>query len=273
MTIEEKENETEKNLSHIKGIDKKEYYNKLDLERINFIFDEYSKYPDEHFQPSVFFFKFLAVKPDINETETKIKKNYPKLKLFIPDTIILNDIDSNYWVYTDIDGNVIRTEHFNDSDVIEKFKSPTNDENELIAVYKKPIYTNGHLQENHLELLNQDELERYLLSKHSYQYAIQRFVKCRGPKAFICRTIYRKDKLAYVYILTNKANYHDISQNQNLKFVINSQNENSYFSFYATSGKHLEETLVYMNNIVRFIESHSDIIFEELVADFVKYYF
>ena len=58
--------------------------------------------------------------------------------------------------------------------------------------------------------------------------------------------------------------------NQELKFVINSKKKHSYFTFYASSGKHLEETMVYMNNIVKFVESHSDIVFEELVCDFLK---
>ena len=55
-----------------------------------------------------------------------------------------------------------------------------------------------------------------------------------------------------------------------LKYVVNPKTPKSYFSFYSTSGKHLEETMYYMNNIVKFIESHSDIIFDELVGDFLK---
>ena len=59
-------------------------------------------------------------------------------------------------------------------------------------------------------------------------------------------------------------------KNQYLKYVINSKDIDSYFAFYSTSGKHLEETMFYMNNIVKFIENHSDIIFDELAGDFVK---
>lgn len=42
----------------------KEYLDCLSLEKINFQFDEYGNYPDDSFQPSIFFFKFLANKPD-----------------------------------------------------------------------------------------------------------------------------------------------------------------------------------------------------------------
>ena len=248
----------------------KEFYNKLSLERINFQFEEYGEYPNDDFQPSIYFFKFLANKPDYEkENQEKGKACISKLKLFIPDTIVLNDLDTNYWIYTDIEGFVNRIEE-SDNEVIEKFK-PQNDKNELIAVSKIPIMRDGILGENQLTLLNLEELEKCLFSKSGSQIAIQRFVKCRGPRAFLCRSVWRRDKPPYVYILTNKANYLDDEiKNQYLKFVINSKEQGSYSAFYSSSGKHLEETMAYMNNIVKFIEGHSDIIFDELAGDFVK---
>ena len=248
----------------------KEYLNILSIEKMNFQFKEYGDYPDDVFQPSIFFFKFLANKPDY-EKENSEKGKTPKarLKLYVPDTIILNDLDTNYWIYTDIEGYVTRVEEV-DNDVIEKFKSLEKDENELIGVSKIPIMKDGRLDENQLTLLNLDELEKCLFNKSGSQTAIQRFIKCRGPKAFVCRSVWRRNKPPYIYILTNKANYHDEVKNQYLKYVINSKETNSYYSFYSTSGKHLEETMFYMNNIVKFIENHSDIIFDELAGDFVK---
>ena len=248
----------------------KEYLNCLSLEKINFQFDEYGDYPDDSFQPSIFFFKFLANKPDYEkENSEKGKPPKARLKLYIPDTIILNDLDTNYWIYTDIEGYVSRIEEV-DSDVIEKFRSLDKDENELIGVSKIPIMKDKRIDENQLTLLNLDELEKCLFSKSGSQMAIQRFIKCRGPKAFVCRSVWRRNKPPYIYILTNKANYHDDVKNQYLKYVINSKDIDSYFAFYSTSGKHLEETMFYMNNIVKFIENHSDIIFDELAGDFVK---
>ena len=245
-------------------------YNKLSLRRINFQFDEYGEYPNDDFQPSIYFFKFLANKPDYEkENSEKGKICTSKLKLYVPDTIILNDLDTNYWIYTDMEGYVNRIEEI-DNEVIEKFKSIEKDENELIAVSKMPIMKDGRIDENELNLLNMEKLEKCLFSKAGNQMAIQRFIKCRGPKCFICRSVWRKEKPPYVYILTNKANYHDEILNQKLKYIINSKEENSYCAFYSSSGKHLEETNMYMNNIVKFIESHSDIIFEELAGDFMK---
>lgn len=48
-------------------MDKKEYFNKLSIERINFKFEEYEMYPEINFKPSIFFFKFLCVKPDLKK--------------------------------------------------------------------------------------------------------------------------------------------------------------------------------------------------------------
>ena len=266
-------NDTEKNENTLtmgaKNNTKKEYFNKLGLERINFQFEEYGEYPDDAFQPSIFFFKFLAIKPDLEKENNEKGKASPKLQLYIPDTIVLNDLDLNYWIYTDINGYVTRIDE-TDADVIEKFKSEDKDENELIGVSKTPLMKDGRIDENRLELLNLEELEKCLFSKSGTQVAIQRFVKCRGPKAFVCRSVWRRDKPPYIYILTNKAKYHEDIKNQNLKFVVNSREPNSYFAFYSTSGKHLEETMKYMNNIVKYIEAHSDIVFEELAGDFVK---
>lgn len=260
----------EKNETLNKNMNKKEYCNKLGLERINFQFDEYGVYPDESFQPSIFFFKFLAMKPDLEKELIDARKKVPpKLKLYIPDTIVLNDLDSNYWIYTDANGFVNRIEE-TDADVIEKFKSEDKDDNELIGVSKIPIIKGTRVDENKLDLLNIEELEKCLFSKSGSQIAIQRFVKCRGPKAFICRSVWRKEKPPFIYILTNKAKYYDNVEKQDLKYVVNSREPNSYFAFYSTSGKHLEETMIYMKNIVKFVEAHSDIILDELVGDFLK---
>ena len=38
---------------------KKEYFNKLSIERINFKFEEYENYPEVNMKPSIFFLKFL----------------------------------------------------------------------------------------------------------------------------------------------------------------------------------------------------------------------
>ena len=50
----------------------------------------------------------------------------------------MNDLDTNHWIYTDIEGYVTRIEEV-DSDIIEKFRSLEKYENELIGVNKIQI--------------------------------------------------------------------------------------------------------------------------------------
>jgi hypothetical protein len=45
---------------------------------------------------------------------------YAKLELWIPDTIVFNDCDVPYWIYTNSEGVVCRTEDFNERHVVSK---------------------------------------------------------------------------------------------------------------------------------------------------------
>ena len=66
--------------------------------------------------------------------------------------------------------------------MIEKFKSEDKDENELIGVSKTPLMKDGRIDENRLELLNLEELEKCLFSKSGTQVAIQRFVNAEDQR-------------------------------------------------------------------------------------------
>ena len=161
--------------------------------------------PVESLQSSFLFFKFLCIKPDVEQEllQSKPPKKAPKLKLFVPDTIVYNDNnDTSSWTYTDVDGCVKR-KNFSDFDVIDKFRSKDGDQNELIAIYKSPVVKNNRVTDNIVELLNYEGLEKYLFAKTSGQCSIQRFIKCKGPKSFICRSVWRRNKSPYVYIITN----------------------------------------------------------------------
>ncbi len=57
-----------------------------------------------------------------------------------------------------------------------------------------------------VELLNTDTLKERLRSmgcRHE-RVAIQKFVKSKGKKAFICRCVWSCDKPPYCFIITNK---------------------------------------------------------------------
>ena len=255
-----------------------EYFNKLSLERINFEFDCYGTCKDENLQPSILFFKFLCIKPEQEAEMTKRNLPIPRLKLFVPDTIVNNDLEDSSWTYTDSDGNVRRT-MFMEDEAITKFRSFSKSVDDLIGVYKFPVENERIIEENIIELLNFSKLENRLKTKSTTQTAVQRFVKCIGPKAFIVRSVWRRNKPPYVYILTHKVRI-IITNNKNKMcfqdrdtkyntYIINTK-VNSFVPTFSSSGRHVMDTNKYMNNIVTFIERHSGIIFEELIGDFIK---
>lgn len=84
------------------------------------------------FRPYVYFFRFLAKRPDMCSATT-----IGRLKLWFPDTIINSEGDQPaMWLYTANDGYVYRTDNFTSKNITNKignFGAP----DELVAVLKK----------------------------------------------------------------------------------------------------------------------------------------
>ena len=59
---------------------------------------------------------------------------------------------------------------------------------------------------NHVELLTTDALKEKLkgLGCRPERVALQKFVKCKGKRAFIVRSVWTRGKLPYCFIVTNK---------------------------------------------------------------------
>ncbi|CAK94850.1 unnamed protein product (macronuclear) [Paramecium tetraurelia] len=102
---------------------------------------------------------------------------------------------------------------------------------------------------------------------------IQKFVKSNGPKAFICRTIWRKDKNPYCYIITNKEDFFSPSTNpktEMTKYATNVNLQNSCTIVNTCRGKYVDETVPYVKNLLTYIYIHLHITFLEFSADFIK---
>jgi hypothetical protein len=66
--------------------------------------------------------------------------------------------------------------------------------------------TQGKLVGNHAELLTTDGLKEKLkgLGCRPDRVALQKFVKCKGKRAFVVRSVWTRGKLPYCFIVTNK---------------------------------------------------------------------
>jgi len=69
------------------------------------------------FLPYLRFYKFLARKPDF---ASKDVNQFQKLRLWIPDTVVYNEADQPYWIYTNTEGLVCRSEDFYERHVVSK---------------------------------------------------------------------------------------------------------------------------------------------------------
>jgi hypothetical protein len=100
-------------------------------------------------QPLAYFWKYFLT----NENE-----NF-KLKVNIPDTIVLNDIDINaFWLYTNELGLVEKNENFTSKDIVNRLGNYGNGD-ELVALSKKPQYNiQGNLVGNDIKLMSTKEI-------------------------------------------------------------------------------------------------------------------
>jgi len=90
-------------------------------------------YPDD-FRPFLFFYKFLAKRPDACSMST-----VNRLRLWIPDTIITAEGDNPpMWIYSSPEGYVYRSDSFTAKSIITKLAAYASPE-EIVAVLKKVI--------------------------------------------------------------------------------------------------------------------------------------
>jgi hypothetical protein len=100
---------------------------------------------------------------------------------------------------------------------------------------------------------------------------IQRYIKCIGSKAFIVRTCWRKKGNSYCFVITNKSSYYDYDNTPELtKYLVNPKSYGTTTIVEAKSGKHLDETLPFVQNIVKFLKIRAQAKFSEFVCDFIK---
>jgi len=260
-------------LYHRRMMYQKRKYDEL-LQKISFL-DVHLKpeerrydYPDD-FRPFVFFYKFLARRPDAETNPLN------RLKLWFPDTIIIDGDAPPMWFYSTPDGMVHRTDFFNAKNIINKlgsFSSP----DELCAVLKKPQGKDFSYIGNDIRLLTLKDLSliaQSIVSSRGDIVCVQKFVKSMGPKAFVCRTCWRRDKNPYVWVITNTKDFYNEDENvpEHQQYITNANVMNSCTIVNSIRGRYIEETAPYIANIVKYVEHNiPGAKFEEFVADFIK---
>jgi hypothetical protein len=160
------------------------------------------------------------------------------LRMWVPDTVVYGETGRAIWVYSDpVTGCVQRSTEFSDKQVLERFTSLTSSDDssnsaERVVIFKEPIAAAARTadrsggrdggtpnpamssQGSQLRLLNLAELKTLLSSLSSTtrkSFAIQRFVRCSGAKAFMLRSVYDAGKPAYAWMISNTVSMQDSS--------------------------------------------------------------
>ncbi|GLD93896.1 hypothetical protein PINS_up002501 [Pythium insidiosum] len=163
-----------------------------------------------------------------------VAKRSHGLRMWVPDTIVYGETGRAVWLYSDDDGYVQRMTEFTDKMILDKFTSLASagnaggvvGDNEPVVVCKEPIVTNAKrsnagqeqvvegvfsYQGNLLRLLSLSELRTLLnnvsSTRGSRSFALQRFVRCKGSKAFIVRAVYEVRKPHYAWMVSNVIPY------------------------------------------------------------------
>jgi LMBR1 domain-containing protein 1 len=223
------------------------------MKKVNCLGEGYSYTFD--FNPTVSFFKFLCVAPRFQSSDSK-------LQIWVPDTIVHNDTNRPYWIYSNLDGEVCRIEQFEAKHVFDKLK---REPEEICAVLKIQQYDAelGRVVGNKSTALPTNLLKekvRLAWKGDANRCCIQKFIKCRGPRPFICRSVYTLKNQVYGWLITSNDVF---SENHCL-----TEAQNSIIK--VKSGRFIEESSRYIERMRKYLEHHLRVQFQELVCDFIK---
>lgn len=116
---------------------------------------------------------------------------------------------------------------------------------------------------------------------------IQRFIKCKGGNAFICRAHWRKGKASNCYIITNKRPFKDKDCFEDIiphnlptlnggavteydRFVTNQVTRFACSIIVSKGNSNYQEPVLMTENIAKYVEQNIGVRFSDLVADFIK---
>eukprot|EP00347_Sterkiella_histriomuscorum_P019089 403342991 len=238
----------------------------------------------EHLQPGINFYKFLAKKSSHNNQD---QNKFSLLKVWIPDTIVYQVGQEPFWIYSGFDGCVYRADKFYERSIVSKLGSKYM-LNELSAIVKFEDYTDsGSPNGNQVILQSTKELAIRIANKKNEgeNMVIQRFIKCKGGNAFICRAHWRRGKAANCYIITNKKPFKDTEQledplsptssssyskNDNDRYLTNQVQRFACSIIVSKGNSTYQEPVMMSENIAKYVEQNIGVRFSDLVADFIK---
>eukprot|EP00792_Barthelona_sp_PAP020_P005441 TRINITY_DN2650_c0_g2_i1.p1 TRINITY_DN2650_c0_g2~~TRINITY_DN2650_c0_g2_i1.p1 ORF type:complete len:1064 (+),score=282.76 TRINITY_DN2650_c0_g2_i1:60-3251(+) len=226
------------------------------------------------------FFQFLCrgTPPAPNGSWREITSGGQKLRLLIPDTIVYGMRDAEngsygVWLASSGSGVVYRRDIFSPQDVVAALGDPKTPDSKVVAVLKRKRFDPPHSTET--TLLDTRELRSTTVVSSTASsddvQVVQRFIKPRSHRAFICRCTWSPDKPAFAHMATNHRAMNDESErNISNRFLLNTENHSGCTIFKMSSSAVGE-----LASITRQIAKHVERVtpgvrFETLVTDFTR---
>jgi hypothetical protein len=235
---------------------------KQTLARCSFRDYDYSNLP---IGPCVAFYKMLARKPEGNKKQQS--STHGRLKIFIPDTLVYGDGDNSMWFYSSKEGYVYRTDTFSEREIMKRLGSKVD--SDLVAVAKRPHWENAETM-NALQLLDSKDLRMLVASPPQGRFAIQKYVKSKGPKAFVARCVWNRNRTGPVWVISSRKNYDTITETDFKRRYVTSTEEPGSVTIFKMTGKAVNELQELNYRHVRYVERNTPLKFEEFIADYVK---
>ncbi|OQR84762.1 hypothetical protein ACHHYP_12967 [Achlya hypogyna] len=229
--------------------------------------------------PGVFFFKYLASVAESSAVPEAIAASSRlQLQCWIPDTIVFGGSFPPIWLYSDKQGMVRKAIAFQDHHVMDKLGN-RRFENDPVVLFKEPVVTKlgaGHVvQGNNIKLLSTTELRSALTKAVGtpVTFALQKFVKAKGPKAFLVRAIYKAGRAPSGWMINNKVPYQagaGAEETPDVRRFCASTGPDGACSFVKLSERACTDVYDINLRIVKYLEHELRISVETLVGDFVK---
>ncbi|ETW05912.1 hypothetical protein H310_03554 [Aphanomyces invadans] len=249
----------------------------------------------ESFLPGVYFYKYLASVADVGGEQDKDalpterpddttchiplrSVGHPKLQLkcWLPDTIVFGANFPPVWLYSDQNGYIRKVINFQDAHVMEKLGN-RRFENDPVVVFKEPqvvkmstgvTTTAGG---NHIKLYNTLELKSALTKAigSPVTFALQKYVKPKGPKAFVVRAVYKAGRPAFGWTITNKVPF-DAPNLPCLNRFCTLTALNESCSFAKLTERAVADLMEVHVRMLKYVEASLRLAFESVVADYIK---
>ncbi|OQR81284.1 hypothetical protein THRCLA_23405, partial [Thraustotheca clavata] len=233
--------------------------------------------------PGVFFYKYLASIAQVSTTGDALETTPPpkvsqlQLKCWIPDTIVFGGSFPPIWIYSDKNGVVKKTVQFHDNHVLDKLGN-RRFENDPVMLFKEPVLAKAGAGQtvlgNNIKLLSTVELRSALTKAVGtpVTFALQKYVKPKGPKAFLVRGVYKAGKAPSGWMINNKLPFqsHQVDDVPDIRRFCAMTGVDNACSFVKLSERACTDVYDINLRIVKYLEQALRIALECFVADFIK---